>query len=145
MFRSYTLEFSVCFGLRHIQERNGFKEMLQQPCRVNVPANITFAGGDVVKERFYVLLPWIKVGSSANCLNWHVLKPETTKRNHRNETTETSETSETKPPKPPKRPKRLFVSVVSFRSFRWFRWFRFGRFARFGGFVSVVSFRCFGF
>ena len=64
------LEFSVCFGLRHIQERNGFKEMLQQPCRVNVPANITFAGGDVVKERFYVLLPWIKVGSSANCLNY---------------------------------------------------------------------------
>ena len=64
------LEFSVFFGLRHIQERNGFKEMLQQPCRVNVPANITFAGGDVVKERFYVLLPWIKVGSSANCLNY---------------------------------------------------------------------------
>ena len=60
------LAFSVCFGLRHIQERNGFKEMLQQPCRVNVPANITFAGGDVVKERFCVLLPWIKVGSSAN-------------------------------------------------------------------------------
>ena len=40
--------------------------MLQQPCRVDVPANITFAGGDVVKERFHVILPWIKVGSSAN-------------------------------------------------------------------------------
>ena len=40
--------------------------MLQQPFRVNVPANITFAGGDVVKERFHMLLPWIKVGSSAN-------------------------------------------------------------------------------
>ena len=39
--------------------------MLQQPFRVNVPANITFAGGDV-KERFHMLLPWIKVGSSAN-------------------------------------------------------------------------------
>ena len=35
-----------------------------------MPANITFAGGDVVKERFYVLFPWIKVGSSANCLNY---------------------------------------------------------------------------
>ena len=32
---------------------------------MNVPANITFAGGDVVKERFH-MLPWIKVGSSAN-------------------------------------------------------------------------------
>ena len=32
-----------------------------------MPANITFAGGDVVKERFHMLLPWIiKVGSSAN-------------------------------------------------------------------------------
>ena len=31
-----------------------------------MPANITFAGGDVVKERFHVLLLWIKVGSSAN-------------------------------------------------------------------------------
>ena len=47
---------------RHIQETNGFKEMLQQPFKVNVTANITFAGGDVVKERFHVLLPWIKVG-----------------------------------------------------------------------------------
>ena len=45
-----------------MQETNGFKEMLQQPFRVNVPANITFAGGDVVKERFKVLLPCIKVG-----------------------------------------------------------------------------------
>ena len=47
----------------------------------------------------------------------HVLKPETTKRNHRNErnettettetseTTETTETAETKPPKRPKRAK----------------------------------------
>ena len=40
--------------------------MLQQPFRVNVPANITLAGGDVVKGRFHVLLPWIKVWSSAN-------------------------------------------------------------------------------
>ena len=36
----------------------------------------------------------------------HVLKPETTKRNHRNETAETTETTETKRPKPAKRPKR---------------------------------------
>ena len=36
-------------------------------------------------------------------MSWHVLKPETPKRNHRNETTETAET---KPPKRPKRPKR---------------------------------------
>ena len=34
-----------------------------------MPANITFDDGDVVKECFHVLLPWIKwdqVGSSAN-------------------------------------------------------------------------------
>ena len=37
---------------------------------------------------------------------WHVLKPETTKRNGRNETTETTETSETSETKPPKQPKQ---------------------------------------
>ena len=104
-----------------------------------------------VNIKFQILIR--KLNSMAkwtrNC--WHVLKPETTKRNHRNETTETSEMTETKRAKPPKRPKRLFVSVVSFRSFRWFRSFRFARFGRFGGFVlvvslvSVVSFRWFCF
>ena len=38
--------------------------------------------------------------------NRHVLKPETTKRNHRNETTETTETSETSETKRAKRAKR---------------------------------------
>ena len=36
--------------------------MHQQAFRVNFPACITFAGGDVVKERFHVLLPRIQVG-----------------------------------------------------------------------------------
>ena len=78
----------------------------------------------------------------------HVLKPETTKRNHRNETTETkrpkrakqpkrnhrnernerNETTETTETSETKRLKQIIVSLVSFRSFRSFR---------FGGFVSL--------
>ena len=37
--------------------------MHQQAFGVNLPADITFADGEVVKERFHVLLPRIKVGS----------------------------------------------------------------------------------
>ena len=47
-------------------------------------------GGDKVNIAFFFLLiqgPWKE--------NGHVLKPETTKRNHQNETSETSETAET--------------------------------------------------
>ena len=78
----------------------------------------------------------------------HVLKPETTKRNHRNETTETSETTETKPPKRPKRAKRNDRNHRNERNETTEtnnRFGRFGGFARFVSLVSVVSFRWFRF
>ena len=50
------------------RRQNGFIEMHQQAIRVNMPANIMFAGGDVVKECFHMLLPRIKVESSVNCV-----------------------------------------------------------------------------
>ena len=39
------------------------------------------------------------ISNNTICVLWHVLKPETPKRNHRNETTETTETTKTKRPK----------------------------------------------
>ena len=78
-------------------------------------------------------------------LTWHVLKPETTKRNHRNEMTETSETTETKPPKRNHRNHRNDRNDRNDYLFQSFRFARFDGFGRFVSLVSLVSFRWFRF
>ena len=60
------------------------------------------SGGKVVK----VIVP-ISYGKGAVvCHQWHVLKPETPKRNRRNETAGTKPPEPPEPPKPPEQPER---------------------------------------